>query len=563
MNDIFANRQLDALRVLNSLKCLFLSVGFLFCVPKIFGQTQSGGYKIEKLPTSINTPSADEISPVISMDGKTLFFTRAKSEEFNQTIWIDGEDVSVAMKYKDILHNMAKIYSEIAGYTIFDPVHSEFNQDIWYAESIDSIFDHVVHPTQPLNNILPNSICSTTPKPNQYVVINQFSREGGMSRGFSIVTKNEDHSWSEPQPIVIKNFDATADISLTMSIDGNVIIISIPGKDSYGDNDLYICFKEGDNTFSEPKNMGAAINTKYREVTPNLSADGKELYFASNRPGKGGLDLYYVSRIGENWNRWSEVRHFVYPINTSADEAQPYFSPSTGNLYFSSRRDGSSDIYSVNIAPPEPVEILIMGRVINSKSKNIIDRRILYGDADSSNYQNYVETNGGRFFIKVPRGKKIKMLAMRPGYIDHEVGLKFEFNTYYPTQEITLQLDSVTVGSTIALNPIFFEQSKAYIKKESYEELDYLASILKKFPEICVRIEGHTDNQGKAGELQKLSEDRATEVKKFLVRNKINPKRLESIGFGASQPLLDNSTETSRSKNRRVEVKIVRIQYGL
>lgn len=563
MIHIFSDIPLAHPTVLKTYRYLFLCFVFLFFCSELSAQKNSSEYKIIKLPNSINTNNADEISPVVSMDGKTLFFTRAKSEEFNQTIWIDGEDVSVAMKYKDILHNMAKIYTQIAGYTIFDPVHSEYNQDIWYAESQDSIFDHIVHPAQPLNNILPNSICSTTPKPNEYVVINQFSREGGMSRGFSIVTKNEDHSWSEPQPIIIKNFDATSDISLTMSIDGKVIIISIPGKDSYGDNDLYICYKESDNTFSEPKNMGAAINTKYREATPNLSADGKELYFASNRPGKGGLDLYYVTRIGEKWNEWSEVRHFVYPINTSADEAQPYFSPSSGNLYFSSRRDGTSDIYSVNIAPPEPVEILIMGRVINSKSKNIIEGRILYGDADSSNYQNYVETNEGRFFIKVPRGKKIKMLAMRPGYIDHEVGLKFEFNTYYPTQEITLQLDSVTVGSTIALNPIFFEQSKAYIKKESFEELDYLASVLKKFPEICVRIEGHTDNQGKSDELQKLSEERATEVKKFLVRNKINPRRLESIGFGASQPLEDNATEVNRSKNRRVEVKIVRIQYGL
>ncbi len=535
----------------------------LFSAKHTVAQNTENTYKIEKLPATINTINADEISPVISMDGKTLFFTRAKSDDFNQTIWIDGEDASEAMKYSDIIHNMAKIYSQIAGYSIFDPIHSEFNQDIWFAESKDSVFDRIVHPTKPLNNILPNSICSTTPKPNEYVVINQFSRQGGMSRGFSIVAKNPDNSWSEPQPIVIKNFDATTDISLTMSIDGNVIIISIPAKDSYGDNDLYICFKESDNTFSEPKNMGKAINTRFREATPNLSADGKELYFASNRPGKGGLDLYYVTRIGESWTEWSEVRHFVYPINTSADEAQPYFSPSTGNLYFSSRRDGTSDIFSVNITTPQPVEILIMGRVVNSKSNNAINSRVLYGDADSTDYQNYVETNDGRFFIKVPRGKKIKMVAMRPGYIDHEVGLKYEFNTFYPTQEIVLQLDSVTVGSSIALNPIFFEQSKAYIKKESYEELEYLATVLKKFPEICVRIEGHTDNQGKTDELQKLSEDRATEVRKFLARNKINPKRLESVGFGASQPLLGNDTEANRSKNRRVEVKIVRIQYGL
>jgi outer membrane protein OmpA-like peptidoglycan-associated protein len=87
--------------------------------------------------------------------------------------------------------------------------------------------------------------------------------------------------------------------------------------------------------------------------------------------------------------------------------------------------------------------------------------------------------------------------------------------------------------------------------------------VLKRYPEVCIRIEGHTDGNGTQETLQKLSEDRAAEVKKFLVRNRINPKRIEAIGYGGSKPLTDNKTESTRHLNRRVEVKIMKIKYGL
>ena len=204
---------------------------------------QREDYHIEKLPANINSEKYDEITPVISMDGKTLYFTRVGSEDFNQTLWQNGEDASEHMRYRDIIYNMRLIYSEIAGHYIEDPVHSDYNQDIWVAETIEQPFDRIVHPTKPLNTALPNSICSLTPDANAFVVINQFSREGGMNKGFSIVHHNADNSWSDPEPMRIDNNDVVSSaISLTMSTDGSVLIMSLPRSDSYGDNDLYICF---------------------------------------------------------------------------------------------------------------------------------------------------------------------------------------------------------------------------------------------------------------------------------------------------------------------------------
>lgn len=521
---------------------------------------------VEKLHDKINTQEFDEISPVISVDGQTLYFTRAGSSDFNKTLWIDGEDVSQKMSLNDLAYHLKDIYSEIAGYKVKDAFKSDFNQDIWYAETIEKHLDHLVHPPAPLNNALPNSICSITAESDAFVVVNQFSKEGGMNKGFSTVKRNPDGTWTDPKPMQIDGYDVISSaISLTMSSDSRVLIMSLPRKDGYGDNDLYISFKIGDNHWSAPKNMGANINTSFKEVTPNLTADSKELFFASNRPGGvGGLDLYYMTRIDDTWANWTEPRLFVSPINTPADESQPYFNTTTGYLYFSSKKAGTSDIYRAKIAPDVPQEVLVKGKIVNAQTGKPIDGKVLFGHADSSSYERYMETIGGHFLIKVKQGRPIKMTAHKPGYINHEVVVNYDKNVFYnKAQEVTLLVDSVAENINISLNPVYFKRSTPIIQKDSYTELEYLADVLKRFPEVHIRIEGHTDNNGTPQTLLKLSEERAEEVKRFLVRNQINPKRIETIGYGGSKPLSNNNTEDTRQLNRRVEVKITKIKYGL
>ncbi len=523
-------------------------------------------YVVEKLHDKINTPEFDEISPIITVDGQTLFFTRAGSYDFNKTLWMDGADISEKLTYQQLASQLKSIYSEIAGYPVKDAFRSDFNQDIWYAETVENHLDHLVHPPAPLNNALPNSICSLTPESESYVVVNQFSREGGMNKGFSIVKRNIDGTWTDPVPMQIDNYNVVSSaVNLTMSSTGEVLIMSLPRKDSYGDNDLYISFKVGDNHWSEPKNMGPKINTNMREVTPHLTADGRDLFFASNRPSSiGGLDIFYVSRLDETWINWSEPRRFVSPINSVEDESQPYFNTATGYMYFSSKKDGTHDIYRVKIAPEVTQEVLVKGKIVNAQTGQPVDGRVLFGSADNEYYERYMETIEGYFIIKVKQGKPIKMTARKPGYINHEIIVNYDKNIFYNTpQEVTLLVDSVAENVNISLNPVYFARSTPIIQKDSYKELEYLADVLKRFPEIHVMIEGHTDNNGTPETLQKLSEDRANEVKRFLIRNKINPKRIETMGYGGSKPLSDNKAEKTRQLNRRVEVKITKIKYGL
>ncbi len=522
-------------------------------------------YIVEKLDSTINSKEFDEVTPIVTHDGGTLFFTRVGSSDFNKTIWIDGKDVSDDYKYNEYLHNLRAIYSEIAGKPLSgNPEKSDFNQDIWYAESRDKPFDHLVHPPSPLNNALPNSICSLTPDGDMYVVVNQFSKDGGMNKGFSLVQQLPDGTWSDPEPMQIDDYNiSSAAISMTMSNDAAVLIMSLPKTQGSSDNDLFISFKIGERHWSAPKNMGTQVNSSYTELTPYLSPDGQELYFASNRPPSvGGLDLFFISRLDEGWVNWSKPRRFVEPINTPGDESQPYFNMTTGQLYFSSKRDGTHDIYRVKIAPEVEQELTLKGRIINTATGQPLDGRVMYGEADAPFYEKYVETIEGYFLIRVKQGKPIKMIAFKAGYINHEVILNYDKRVYFGNaQDVTLYLDSVAIGGTISLNPIYFKRSTPVILQESYSELDYLVEIMRQFTEITITVEGHTDANGTPETLMKLSEDRANEVRKYLIKNKIHPKRIATVGFGATKPLSRRTDEESQRLNRRVEFRITKIAY--
>jgi outer membrane protein OmpA-like peptidoglycan-associated protein len=522
-------------------------------------------YAVEKLPESINTKEFDEVTPIVSHDGGTIFFTRVGSGDFNKTILIDGKDVSEEYLYRDYLANLRAIYTEIAGKQILgNPEKSDYNQDIWYAETREREFDHLVHPPTPLNNALPNSICSLTPEGNAFIVVNQFPKDGGMNKGFSLVRLLADGTWSYPEPIDIEDYNITSSaISLTMSNDGTVLILSLPQTQGASENDLFISYKIADNRWSRPKSMGDAVNSAYREVTPYLSADSKELYFASNRPlSVGGLDLFFISRLDETWTNWSKPRRFVAPINTTGDESQPYFNAATGHLYFSSKRDGTHDIFRVKIAPEVPQELYIRGKIVNTSTGKVVDGKVLYGDAASPYFDKYLETVEGYFLIKVKQGQQLRMTGHKIGFINHELSLNFEKNQFFDKpKEVTLYVDSVAVGGTITINPIYFKRSTPVILQESFAELDYLVDIMQRFREITITIEGHTDNFGTPETLKKLSEDRALEVKKYLTSHRIHPKRIFTVGYGATKPLNTNTNEASRHLNRRVEFRITKLAF--
>jgi len=113
-------------------------------------------------------------------------------------------------------------------------------------------------------------------------------------------------------------------------------------------------------------------------------------------------------------------------------------------------------------------------------------------------------------------------------------------------------------GQIVILKQVFFATNKDTILKTSYPVLDAVATALKAFPHIKkVRVEGHTDNQGKADYNTDLSDRRAKSVMAYLIVKGVEATRLDAKGFGPSKPIADNKTAKGKALNRRVDFLIV------
>jgi outer membrane protein OmpA-like peptidoglycan-associated protein len=104
---------------------------------------------------------------------------------------------------------------------------------------------------------------------------------------------------------------------------------------------------------------------------------------------------------------------------------------------------------------------------------------------------------------------------------------------------------------------VFFDLDKAHLKHRSYKILDAVVTVMKENPDLLIRIEGHTDDQGDADFNIDLSQRRAEAVRDYLVKKGIDKKRLLPVGFGFSRPLIQGTEEKERAQNRRVEFVII------
>jgi OOP family OmpA-OmpF porin len=125
-------------------------------------------------------------------------------------------------------------------------------------------------------------------------------------------------------------------------------------------------------------------------------------------------------------------------------------------------------------------------------------------------------------------------------------------------QEVTADAsslsDEIKKSGHVAVYGIHFDTGKSVILADSGQILGEIVKLLQQNPDLKLRVEGHTDNQGNAAANQALSEKRAQSVLAWLVAHGIPAARLTAKGFGQAQPVADNSTEDGRAKNRRVEL---------
>ncbi|MEM8907608.1 MAG: hypothetical protein AAGD05_07160, partial [Bacteroidota bacterium] len=334
----------------------------------------------EALGPMINSPFSERM-PIISPDGNTLYFAR-----------------------KDHPQNMGE----------------ENNDDIWVAfQQSDGSWTKAVNVGAPLNNKLHNFVVAVAPTNDRLYLANEYNT--GATNGVSLTKKNG-RSWSSPEALEIKDhYNYSPFVSYHLNLDENILLMAVDRKDSYGDMDIYVSFKESDETWSAPKNLGPQINTADVESSIFLAADNKTIYFSSNgREGFGGLDMYQSRRVDDTWTQWTTPQNLGSPIN-GPDNDYNYSIPASGEYaYFSSEdTEGNADLFRIALPEnllPEPVALL-KANVIDATTKEPIQATLKLQNLVDASINRELEAKGnGSYQVVVPVGEDVGVVAERDGY---------------------------------------------------------------------------------------------------------------------------------------------------
>ena len=479
----------------------------------------------------------DEVLPVISPDGRTLFVDRKNHpQNFRRS---DGM-----------------------------PQDANNNDNIWYSTQ-DSEGEW-----QPLQNIGPllnngfgSFVASVTPDGNTLLLGGTYTPKSGVAAHFGLwLTHRIASGWSAPEEVLVKDYYTKAVfVEFCLSNDGRTIVLSLDRADSYGGKDLYVSFLQPDGTWSVPKNLGRDINSAADEATPFLASDGKTLYFASEGfAGFGSMDMYITRRLDSTWQHWSEPENLGPQLNTAGWDAY-YTVPASGEYaYFVSTENsiGMGDIFRVKLPEelrPRPV-LLVSGRALDAKTGKPVTALIKYENLETGKDIGSARTSPGTgaYKITLPAGENYGYRAEAPGYVPISENLDLTKVTEYKEIERDLTLVPIEKGEVVRLNNIFFETAKAELQPESFAELDRVVKLLNDNPSMEISIGGHTDNVGTAAINDQLSQARAQAVETYLIGKGISAKRLKVKGYGDTKPVASNDTDAGRQQNRRVEFTILK-----
>lgn len=152
--------------------------------------------------------------------------------------------------------------------------------------------------------------------------------------------------WADPQPIDVINTNSH-DAAIALSPDGKTLFIYKDDGITHGD--IYVSIALPNNEFSQPQKLKGLVNTYAWEGSCSISADGKTLYFSSERPGGyGGKDIYKATLLPDS--TWGNIINLGSGINTPFDEDAPFIHPDGITLYFSSKGHNSMGDYDIFIS---------------------------------------------------------------------------------------------------------------------------------------------------------------------------------------------------------------------
>ncbi|SHL21659.1 OmpA family protein [Flavobacterium chilense] len=372
-----------------------------------------------------------------------------------------------------------------------------------------------------------------------------------------------------PQKVFFDNDDYSVGHPC-LSDDGQWLFFASDMPGGYGETDLYVVKIAADGTMSSPQNLGPKINTIGNDLFP-FFRNGM-LYFSSDgHYGLGDLDVYESKFLADG--SFSTPRNLGTPINSNKDDFT-FIIDKTGSYgYVSSNRaggKGDDDIYSFTKGKPVCNQN-ISGKVTDAKSKLPITDVTIVAYNSYNEVLAETKTNfDGKYAVTVPCNKTVRLVATKTNYSNDEKTVETTKENEAEITDVDFVMsnyDDLVVKKKgvekVDVNPIYFDYDKYDITPKAIDELAKVVFIMRKFPNIRIKIESHTDSRGKDSYNLKLSDNRAKSTRDYILSQGIDPSRIESaIGYGETR-LINRCkngvkcTEEEHLLNRRSDFIII------
>lgn len=370
-------------------------------------------------------------------------------------------------------------------------------------------------------------------------------------------SKLENGKWQQPHElnpnVNIGGFNARQPF---VTADGKRLFFASNKPGGQGGDDIWVSNLNADGQAMNAVNLGSTINSAYDEQAPYYDAARKKLVFSSDGfIGMGGFDFF---ESDDDTGIWTKPVNMGYPVNSSKDDLYYTIDPKDKDrFYFSSNRrsDCCLSLFTALIKSQ-----YMVGEVIDCKTQQGLPGvKVLLKDSITEKNISQLSTDArGKYLFKVNNKNPCRLELSKEGYFtksfSQKGGAVQRADTLFNPQ---ICLDSFKVNRPILIKDIYFDYDKATLRALSITELNKLVVIMNDNPTIRIELGSHTDSIGKYDANLRLSQARAQSCVNYLISNGINAARITAKGYGETMPVAPNSllngkdNPVGRQLNRR------------
>lgn len=348
------------------------------------------------------------------------------------------------------------------------------------------------------------------------------------------VSKRKGKIWGAPTLLQIKVDSNTTLGHPTINEDESILIFSSDLRGGYGGKDLWIVKQQKRGKWSDPVNLGPAVNTKGDEMFPFLHSDGTLYFSSTGHIGMGGFDIF-KSTPDEN-DSYSSITNLKYPVNSSGHDFGMIIENSGERGYLTSDRKGGKggdDIYQFELPP---LVLALKGVITDSKTGAILtNTRVVLSSSEGVAIETKTD-NTGSYTFKLDPLLSYEILASLDGYLNKkmtETTVGIDENKVF-----IVDLIMNPVKKEIILPKIEYDFAKWNLRDKSISDLDMLAESLLDNPNVIIELKSHTDFVGNNKSNLRLSQKRADACIDYLISVGIDAGQLVAVGAGEDEPFV-------------------------